>query len=254
MLPPAVQVPISADLLGPPWPRVFELARTIRSQDWILIGGLMVQAHAMAASISAVRPTDDVDVIVRVGTTRPDALTTVTQGLRELGYSPRESLNQRAVAHRYARGAEVIDIGIADHLGSQVPRLQGRTVLQVEGGRQAAERVVPLRFAGFELDICIPDRLGALVLKGAAYLVDSRDKERHLRDGALLAATITDHRTEFSRLKGSDRSRIRHLHQALTDPRHIAWLSLPTEFRVPGQDTLRILSSDPPNSGKRSHA
>jgi len=36
----------------------------------------MVQAHAMAASISAVRPTNDVDVIVRVGTSRPNALTT----------------------------------------------------------------------------------------------------------------------------------------------------------------------------------
>jgi len=41
-----------------------------------VIGGLMVQAHAMAASISAVRPTNDVDVIVRVGTSRPNALTT----------------------------------------------------------------------------------------------------------------------------------------------------------------------------------
>jgi hypothetical protein len=75
-----VQVPVSAEQLGPPCPRVFELARAIPAQNWMLIGGPMVQAHAMAASISAVRPTDDIDVIVRVGTSRPNALTTVTQG------------------------------------------------------------------------------------------------------------------------------------------------------------------------------
>lgn len=113
-----LQVPVSAELLGLPWPRVFELARTIPAQNWMLIGGLIVQAHAMAASINAVRPTDDVDVIVRVGTSRPNALTTVTQGLRELGYSPLESLNRDAVAHRYVRGREIIDLGIADRLGS----------------------------------------------------------------------------------------------------------------------------------------
>jgi len=92
------------------------------------------------------------------------------------------------------------------------------------------------------------------VLKGAAYLVDSRDKDRHLRDAAVLAATITDHRTELRRLKGSDRKRIRQLQQALADPRHIAWLSLPAELRVPGRDTLRILGSDPPNHAVRSDA
>ena len=105
----------------------------------------MVQAHAMVASISAVRPTDDVDVIIRVGTSRPKALTIVTQGLRELGYFPLESLNRDALAHRYVRGREIIDLGIADHLGASVPRLGGRPVLQVEGGRQAEDRAVQLR-------------------------------------------------------------------------------------------------------------
>jgi hypothetical protein len=96
----------------------------------------MVQAHAMAASISAVRPTDDVDVIVRVGTSRPNALTALTQGLRELGYSPSESLNRNESHTVTCRGQEINDLGIVDHLGSNVPRLRGRPVLQVEGGRR----------------------------------------------------------------------------------------------------------------------
>jgi len=75
----------------------------------------------MAASISAVRPTHDVNIIGRVGTSQQNALTTVTGGLRELGYSPLESLNRDAVAYRYVRGREFIDLGIADHFGSNVP-------------------------------------------------------------------------------------------------------------------------------------
>lgn len=31
-----------------PWPRVFELSATLSTDRWALVGGLMVQAHALA--------------------------------------------------------------------------------------------------------------------------------------------------------------------------------------------------------------
>lgn len=34
-----------------PWPQVFELATALPVDRWALVGGLMVQAHALAASI-----------------------------------------------------------------------------------------------------------------------------------------------------------------------------------------------------------
>ena len=33
-----------------PWPNVFELARVMATDKWTLVGGLMVQAHALACS------------------------------------------------------------------------------------------------------------------------------------------------------------------------------------------------------------
>ncbi len=108
-----IQVPITADLLGLP------LAAGVRTgsgrfgaQNWMLIGVLMIKAHAIAASISAVRPTDDVDGIVRLGTSRPNALTAVTQGLRELYYSPLGIAGIVMHSHTVTCGdREIIDLG-----------------------------------------------------------------------------------------------------------------------------------------------
>ena len=46
-----------------PWPDVAELAAVCRLTTWTLIGGLMVQLHAIAAGLPVVRPTNDVDVL-----------------------------------------------------------------------------------------------------------------------------------------------------------------------------------------------
>jgi hypothetical protein len=69
------------------------------------------------------------------------------------------------------------------------------------------------------------------------------ERERHLSDAAVLAATITDHATERARLQGSDVKRLRHLHDELADRGHPAWLRLPEPLRTNGRDTLRILTS-----------
>ena len=100
----------------------------------------------------------------------------------------------------------------------------------VDGGTQALRRTMAYVIDigdGDVYEISIPDELAALVLKGAA----------------VLAACITDHADELGRLAGSDRKRIRHLSDALSNPRDPAWLGLDEPNRTAGQDTLRILSS-----------
>lgn len=47
-----------------PWPRAFELAAELPSERWALVGGLMVQAHAMAHDVETARVTRDVDAAV----------------------------------------------------------------------------------------------------------------------------------------------------------------------------------------------
>src|SRR5664279_4251934 len=87
-------------------------------------------------------------------------------------------------------------------------------MFQVDGGTQALARAVILAVTstgGTRYDFSVPDQLGALVLKGAACIVDQRDRDRHLYDAAVLAAGITDHASALVRLKGTDGKRLRAL-------------------------------------------
>jgi hypothetical protein len=137
----------------------------------MLIGGLMVQAHGMAAGIDVVRPTVDVDMIV-LAQLRSDPFGETIQQLRNLGYEFRPPMGA-GPAHRFVREQAQVDVGLPDNLGrSDQRRLQGRAVLQIDGGYQAAERVTRLEVAGCPVPMQVPDLLGALILKGAAYMVD----------------------------------------------------------------------------------
>lgn len=93
--------------------------------------------------------------------------------------------------------------------------------------------------------VSVPNTLGALILKGAAYREDSRDGRRHLDDAAVLAATLKDPLGMVPELRGSDRSRIITLHRALADPLYPSWLMLEDKDRTHSQDTLRILATNP---------
>ena len=245
---PVVRVPSPVGGWEPPWPSLFELAGRLPERGWMLIGGLMVHAHARAAGIESIRPTHDVDVIVLVHLD-PDPFVATIEALRELGYNQYQSFNSAGPAHRFQKDGAVVDLGLADNLGPEAlkgKRAGGRHFLEIDGGQQASKRLAQLEVEGCPVPMLIPDQLGALVLKGAAYLVDSRDKDRHLADAAALAATITDHAAERVRLTGSDPKRIRALSDGLRSPTHPAWLSLTSQQRTAGQDTFRLLLSDRP--------
>lgn len=235
-----------------PWPNVFEVAGVMPGRGWTLVGGLMVQAHALAHDVAVVRPTDDLDLLLDIEVSRSVASDTHRQ-ISSLGYvlqSPLDSRSKTSPHYRYLRestlGVERIDVMVADHAGPSAGRLlQGRPMFAVEGGTQALRRTMTCAIddgKGRIHELTVPDELGAVVLKGAAYAVDRRDRERHLQDAAVLAACITDHAAELNRLAGSDRKRLRTLAKALADPAHPAWLALDPEQRQAGMDTLRILT------------
>lgn len=137
---------------------------------------------------------------------------------------------------------------VPDHAGpAATRRLRGRPMFEAEGGTQALGRTMANEMqTGVDgpTRITVPDELGALVLKGAAYAADSRNRVRHLQDAAVLAACITDHATELGRMAGSDRKRLRMLAKALSDSTHPAWLVLDSSRTRASRDTLRILSGE----------
>jgi len=211
---------------------------------WTVVGGMMVQIHAMLAGIPLIRVTNDVDLLLDLMTSKA-SVTQIAADLTSLGFTPQEPRWAGAPFHRLRRGDDVIDLLVPDHLPRHLrPTMLRRPVMPIEGGAQALARTmkVDLVHDGVRLTVTVPDLLGALVLKAAAAKADTRDAGRHERDAAVLAALITDHATELARLHGSDRRRLVALASRLADGIHPAWLALPDSLAVRAQDTLRILT------------
>lgn len=114
-------------------------------------------------------------------------------------------------SHRFTRGNDTVDLLVADHLPPSV---------------DCHIRVS----TGGDVTISVPDVLGALTLKCGAYLVDPRDKNRHLEDAAILFATITNPTDLRISMRGSDGERIRALSDALTAAHHPAWETVRRHF------------------------
>jgi hypothetical protein len=212
----------------------------------------MVQLHGVTAGLPVVRPTNDVDILLHVETGRGRAAQ-VARGLEELGYQLAPSIDPRTgTAHRFVRGhavvdlvSSVVDVVAADHAPPRaLERFRGYDLVQVAGGTQALRRTVhaELEITGSaRTTVSVPDAFGALILKAAAHKADTRDRDRHLTDAAVLLACVDpfEHRTP----SGSDRSRLLHLSEHLADPTAPAWLQLPDDARRNGQAALDLLSS-----------
>lgn len=244
---------------GQPWPQCVELARKLPAQHWTLVGGLMVQLHTARAGLAVARPTADVDIVLHLETPG----TTVAQVhtiLAGMGYALQTSIDSAAPAHRFVRGKEQVDVMVADRVAPRVPqRLGGHDMFALPAGTQALQRTVYCRFpvpdvAGGDDEedvlISIPNVLGALVLKGAAYRDDSRDTRRHLDDAAVLSACVLEPLTTRDQMKGSDRSRIIGLYDSLGDRAHQSWMLLEDEVRQRARMNLKILADNPQSAPK----
>lgn len=113
------------------------------------------------------------------------------------------------------------------------------------GGGQAIKRSMrlQLRYDQQSASIAIPDLLGALMLKSAAWEVDkTARRDRHLIDAALLLSLIDSPDEEAKRLHSSnDRKRILRLHELLAADFDY-WSSLDQTHRQDGIDTLDTLT------------
>ena len=243
-----------------PWPNVAELAEALPTDQWTLVGGLMTQLHTVHHGLGVVRPTNDVDIVLHIETSRGVPRTTAT-ALEKLGYRLRDASDPRDnTAHRFVRGTskvdlvasaaddDVVDVLISDHPAPKVIEpLRGRDMVRIEGGTQALRRTINARLeitTGKTTSISVPSPFGALILKAAAYTTDSRDRDRHLFDAAALLACIDDPFAEREDFSGSDRRRLATLQKAIPEG-HPAWRQLPQNHRATAEAALRILSSPP---------
>lgn len=213
---------IDISKLGEPWPTLFEVAENVDTGAWVLAGGLMASAHAHLAGLPAfaVRPTEDVDILIDVLSTQL-AARKVTQGLERIGFALVDP-SPWPYAHRFTRGASVIDVLVVDHPPKNTYKHNraGRwPIMFIDGGQSAVNKKmeVELVCGDRKAVIYMPDQLGALVLKCAAARQDQKGM-RHLQDAAMLASLIEDPFAERLRLQGSDCRRLRYAWDALRDP------------------------------------
>jgi hypothetical protein len=201
----------------------------------------MVQLHAVHQGIGIIRPTNDVDIMLHIETSRGVPAATA-DALESLGYRLTAPLDPRnESAHRFVRGdtrvdlltsaTDTVDVLLADHAPPRVvEKLRGRTMVRIEGGTQALRRTVNTRLkivTGQTTTISVPDVFGALILKAAAYQTDIRDRDRHLYDAAVLLCCIEDPYVERERFAGSDTKRLMLLANSLP-AEHPAWQRIPS--------------------------
>ncbi|UDY25015.1 hypothetical protein [Nocardioides sp. Kera G14] len=253
---PTIEVASPPGGWADPWPNVAEIEAVLPHDKWTLVGGLMTQLHGIHGGIDALRPTNDVDIVLHVETTRGVA-SEAARALESIGYEFSPSINERNnIAHRFTRAeshvdlvtsaTDVVDVLVADHVAPRVvEKLRGKNMMAIEGGTQALRRTINARLQ-ITLDrtttVSVPSVFGALILKAAAHQTDSRDKERHLHDAVLLLAVIEDPYALRTQFAGSDRSRLTALAGALHDGAQ-AWRALPADRRADGQVALRILTT-----------
>lgn len=176
------------------WSALIELAPAF-GNNWLLVGGQMVFLHEVERSVTDVRPTDDVDVVVNLRA-EPAGLARIHSALISAGFD-QDSPGPEGIAHRYRRGAAVIDVLAPDNVGqrAQLKLGSGRTI-EAPGTSQAFHRsgIVSVEIEGETALIRRPDLVGALLGKAAAVVKISSQtaasRAKHLRDFDSLAKLL----------------------------------------------------------------
>jgi hypothetical protein len=225
---PTVELLPLTGALNTLWALVLDIAERIPPNRWVLIGGQMVMLHGLAAGRAPTRASQDVDVLADL-LTDSAGLSRCVSALHELHLRPETDSAGRVYRFRRATDNATADVLAPDHTPPRWSlRTAGGDTIQVAGGRQALQRTVlmTVRKGDRSAVVPVPDRLGALVLKAAAWAADSRDRERHSGDAAFLVSLMSDPLAERARFAGSDRKRLLRLDAVLADPDAPEWRAL----------------------------
>ncbi len=201
-----IEVDLEDDLSRELWRAVGDLVGRLPG-EWVLIGGLMVQLHALEHGITDVRLTRDIDVL---GQARPPgALRALDEVLKAEGFEP-TGPDIDGFAHRYARGELIVDLLAPDGLNPAPDLAGGLKAVGVPGGTQALNRseVVTVSVDGNEFELRRPTLLGAIMIK-ARSIMRHADPEAQREDLLRLLSLVEDPRAIAAELKSSERRWLR---------------------------------------------
>ncbi|MDA8067273.1 MAG: hypothetical protein M0T77_01465 [Actinomycetota bacterium] len=184
------------------WREVGELAGKLPG-EWVLVGGLMVQLHALEHGVLDVRPTRDIDVL---GQARPPgALQAIDKTLLADGFElVRPSFD--GYGYRYERGDLIVDVLAPDGIKPPPALGGGVTAIGIPGGSQALARseLVTVQVGAGAFNLRRPTILGAVLIKARSLMVHS-DPASQREDLMRLLSLIDDPRQLATGLRASER-------------------------------------------------
>lgn len=163
---------------------VDELATVLDPDTWMLVGGLMVHAHAQLAGLQSNRPTYDADIVVEVEVQPTGRYRVAAAALERIGFRHQEPVVLETPSYRFERGStEVIDLMATDR--TPASRFAGRPVLQVPASASAAKHTEPVTTPG-GTTIRVPTLPGAISTEGCRLRNDQPPQDSALprRSGA----------------------------------------------------------------------
>lgn len=194
------------------WTALGELAARLPG-EWTLIGGLMVQLHAIEHGITDVRATIDIDIL---GQARPQGtLRAIDTALQHEGFEL-IGPDLDGYAHRYQRGRLIVDVLAPDGIKPPAHLGAGRKAVGVPGGSQALSRseIVTVTVQGRAFELRRPTLLGAILIKARSLMVHS-DPETQREDLLRLLSLIEDPRQTAAELRRTERRWLQGAEQRL---------------------------------------
>ncbi len=211
------------------WDTILDLSVLLDDGSWVLVGGQVVVAHALAHRDDNRVPRDS-DSVGRI-VTIASSLQKVTRSLRYLGFETDGAQPPVGSLFRYRRDPDSAGSGRQPQLWTV--HVVGLT--ELHGGDQALARRVPyLASKGLRSPrVPVPDLLATVIYEASQFAMDTSDPFAHARDAAFLVSLIDDPDHERGRLTPTDRRALRVLDAAVGEGEHHVWSALP-----PGRDAF----------------
>jgi hypothetical protein len=200
------------------WKSALELAQDFGvDEGWALVGGLMVQLHAIERDRTA-RLTADIDFLGD-SRQRPAMTVRMAEALKERGGEmAMPPVSNENLGYRFEVDGSIIEILGSDGVRRDPKTLDRYTTFQVPGGTQALVRaeVVLVSLDGAEpVPIRRPNLLGAILIK-ARVVKKQRDKfESDRQDLIRLLGFVEDPRALAGELKGNEKKWLRKVEELL---------------------------------------